>query len=46
MEFLETEGWQPDNEFMMVFIQKYDELEKASDNLRKTGYYDKWPSDY
>ena len=46
VEFLETEGWQPDNEFMMVLIQKYDELEKASDNLRKTGYYDKWPSDY
>ena len=31
---------------MMVLIQKFDELEKASDNLRKTGYYDKWPSDY
>jgi len=46
VEFLETEGWQPDNEFMMVLIQKFDELEKASDNLRKTGYYDKWPKDY
>ena len=46
VEFLETEGWQPENEFMMVLIQKFDELEKASDNLRKTGYYDKWPKDY
>ena len=46
IEFLDTEGWTPDNEFMMVLIQKFDELEKASDNLRKTGYYDKWPTDY
>ena len=46
IEFLDTEGWTPENEFMMVLIQKFDELEKASDNLRKTGYYDKWPTDY
>ena len=46
VEFLETGDWQPENEFMMVLIQKFDELEKASDNLRKTGYYDKWPKDY
>ena len=32
--------------FMMILIQKFDELEKASDNLRKTGYYKKWPQDY
>ena len=46
VEFLDTDDWEPDNEFMMVLVQKYDELEKASDNLRKTGYYDHWPSDY
>ena len=46
VEFLETGDWQPDNEFMMALIQKYDELEKASDNLRKTGYYSHWPRDY
>jgi hypothetical protein len=46
VEFLDTDDWQPDNEFMMVLIQKFDELEKASDNLKKTGYYDNWPSDY
>ena len=46
VEFLETGDWQPENEFMMVLIQKFDELEKASDNLRKTGYYSNWPSDY
>lgn len=46
VEFLETGEWEPENEFMMVLIQKYDELEKASDNLRKTGYYRHWPKDY
>ena len=46
VEFLDTDDWQPDNEFMMVLIQKFDELEKARDKLRKTGYYDNWPSDY
>ena len=46
VEFLDTDGWVPENEFMMVLIQKFDELEKASDNLRKTGYYQHWPSDY
>jgi hypothetical protein len=40
VEFLETGEWEPENEFMMVLIQK------ASDNLRKTGYYRHWPKDY
>jgi len=46
VDFLDTDGWVPDNQFMMILVQKFDELEKASDNLRKTGYYDSWPSDY
>jgi len=46
VEFLETGEWEPDNLFMMVLIQKFDELEKASDSLRKTGYYRHWPKDY
>ena len=46
VEFLDTDDWDSENTFMMILIQKFDELEKASDNLRKTGYYDKWPSDY
>tara|TARA_R100001443_G_scaffold2170_2_gene7354 strand:- start:1236 stop:1787 length:552 start_codon:yes stop_codon:yes gene_type:complete len=46
VDFLDTDDWVPENEFMMVLVQKYDELEKASDNLRKTGYYQHWPSDY
>ena len=46
IEFLDTDDWEPGNSFMMVLVQKFDELEKASDNLRKTGYYQHWPSDY
>ena len=46
IEFLDTDDWEPGNSFMMVLVQKFDELEKASDNLRKTGYYSHWPSDY
>jgi len=30
----------------MVLIQNYDKLERASDMMRKKGYYDKWPLDY
>jgi len=46
VDFLDTGEWQPEHNFMMVLLQKFDELEKASDNLRKTGYYDHWPNDY
>ena len=46
VEFLDTDDWEPGNSCMMVLVQKFDELEKASDNLRKTGYYQHWPSDY
>tara|TARA_B100001113_G_scaffold157270_1_gene128597 strand:+ start:863 stop:1411 length:549 start_codon:yes stop_codon:yes gene_type:complete len=47
VNFLEPEdGWDSENTFIMILIQKYDELEKASDNLQKTGYYQHWPSDY
>ena len=46
VEFLETGDWEPDNDFLMVLIQNYDKLERASDMMRKKGYYDKWPLDY
>ena len=29
VEFLDTEDWEPDNEFMMILVQKFDEVEKA-----------------
>ena len=46
VEFLETDDWEPDNDFLMVLIQNYDKLERASDMMRKKGYFDKWPLDY
>ena len=45
VEFLET-NWEPENEFLMVLIQNYDKLERASNIMHKQGYYDKWPQDY
>ena len=44
--FLEDTTWYPDNEFLMVLIQPFDELEKASAHLEKIGFYSNWPSDY
>jgi hypothetical protein len=46
VEFLDTGDWEPDNEFLMVLIQNFDKLEKASDMMSKKGYYSSWPSDY
>jgi hypothetical protein len=36
VEFLETDNWEPDNDFLMVLIQNYDKLERASDNYDGT----------
>ena len=46
IEFLDTNNWEPDNTFLMVLIQNYDKLERASNIMQKKGYYDKWPADY
>lgn len=46
VEFLESDSWEPDNEFLMVLIQNFDKLERASDIMHKKGYYEKWPQDY
>tara|TARA_R100001460_G_scaffold84449_2_gene125790 strand:+ start:120 stop:674 length:555 start_codon:yes stop_codon:yes gene_type:complete len=46
VEFLDTDGWEPDNEFLMVLIQNFDKLEKASDIMHKKRYYSAWPRDY
>ena len=46
VEFLDTGDWEPDNEFIMVLIQNFDKLEKASDMMSKKGYYSAWPRDY
>ena len=46
VEFLENTDWESDNEFLMVLIQPFEELEKASSNLNKIGFYEFWPQDY
>ena len=46
VEFLESTDWESDNEFLMVLIQPFEELEKASSNLNKIGFYKSWPQDY
>ena len=46
IEFLESEEFEPDNDFYMVLIQPYNELEEASKTLHKKGYYDKWDKEY
>ena len=44
--FLEDTNWYPDNDFLMVLIQPFEELEKASANLERIGFYRSWPRDY
>ena len=38
--------WEPDNEFFMVLIQPFKELEDASAALDKIGYYNNWSQEY
>jgi hypothetical protein len=38
--------WEPVNEFFMVLIQPFKELETASASLTKIGYYNNWSRDY
>ena len=44
-EFMEGD-WEPDNEFFMVLIQPFKELEEASAHLDKIGYYNNWSQEY
>lgn len=45
VEFLEGE-YEPENEFFMVLIQPFKELEEASGHLHKKGYYKNWNKEY
>ena len=44
-DFMEGD-WEPDNEFFMVLIQPFKELEDASAHLEKIGYYNNWSQEY
>ena len=44
--FLESEEFEPDNDFYMVLIQSYQKLEDGSSSLSKTDYYEHWSDEY
>ena len=46
LEFLNKE-WNEieEREYVMVFIQRLSEINKASDDLEKAGYYNNFPKD-
>ena len=46
IDFLESEDYEPDNDFYMVLIQSYQKLEDGSSSLSKTKYYKNWSKDY
>ena len=44
--FLESEEFEPDNDFYMILIQSYQKLEDGSSSLSKTDYYEHWSDEY
>ena len=36
----------PDYKYSMMLIQKFSQLQEASDKLHRIGYYEKWPNGY
>jgi len=36
----------PQYDYSMMLVQKFSQLQEASDKLHKLGYYDKWPRGY
>ena len=46
VDFLYDDDFETDNEFSMILIQRLAELEKASQNLKKKGYYKNWDKEY
>ena len=46
IDFLESDDFEPDNEFYMVLIQSYQKLKDGSTSLAKTNYYEYWSDNY
>ena len=46
IDFLQDTAWESHNDFLMVLIQSFDELEEASKSLKKINYYNNWNEDY
>ena len=36
----------PDYKYSMMLVQKFSQLQKASDKLKKQGHYSQWPDEY
>ena len=36
----------PEYKYSMMLVQKFSQLQEASDKLHKQGYYEKWPAEY
>ena len=36
----------PEHKYSMMLVQKFSQLQQASDKLKKQGYYDQWPKGY
>ena len=46
VDFLYDHGFETSTDFSMVLIQRYQDLEEASQKLKKVGYYKHWEEDY
>jgi hypothetical protein len=46
IDFLYDHEFKTANEFSMVLIQRYQDLEEASEKLKRVGYYSHWEKDY
>ena len=44
-ELLEEDTY-PEHKYSMMLIQKFSQLQQASDKLHKQGYYSQWPKGY
>ena len=36
----------PEHKYSMMLVQKFSQLQQASDKLKKQGYYSQWPDEY
>ena len=42
----QEESYDVELDYSMMLIQKFSQLQEASDKLHKAGYYDGWPKEY
>ena len=45
-EELLEDGTYPEHKYSMMLVQKFSQLQQASDKLHKQGYYKLWPDEY